>query len=186
MYQYYFKIKKNDVEFEFSTDDLKVFDEKAKFWIEKIFCAQEENYDKDQVLKEQITNKKQKKDNTNFEQILQDAISNPKTEIKEKNDKENYSNFKTFFDTVKPESQVENLLAVVFFLKKQKHISDFSLKQINHELFPVTQTLIDQNVIAKALEEGYIETNETAGQKGLKTYSLSASGSLYFEKKFIE
>ena len=33
MYNYYFKIKKNELEFEFSTDNLDVFNEKSAYYL---------------------------------------------------------------------------------------------------------------------------------------------------------
>ena len=75
MYNYYFKIKKNDLEFEFSTDNLDIFNEKSAYYLKKIFEQNEVN--NKTPLDEEKIEVENKSIETSFEKKLEEAMENP-------------------------------------------------------------------------------------------------------------
>ena len=152
MHEYYFKIRKGDIEFECSTTDKITFEQKLSDWINGLvngkniqtpadIASEEENIETSQTNVEQpqrsgfidvknltsinqmttppfeIKNSKTIEElstTDDFENILQDSITNPKTEVIEK--KEPISDFEQFLTTYNPETQLDYLFITALFI----------------------------------------------------------------------
>lgn len=179
MYNYYFKIKKNDLEFEFSTDNLDIFNEKSAYYLKKIFEQNEVN--NKTPLDEEKIEVENKSIETNFEKKLEEAMKNPKTQIIEKQFE--LDAFKTFYFEKNPQSNLKRFILCAFYLQTIENYNSFTLKQINNKIYPITKFPIDHPILEEAMASGYIKLDENENVNSLKHYILTKEGIDYYESK---
>ena len=223
MYEYYFKIKKGDIEFECSTSDKQTFEEQLSDWINGVvkgeYVAPPEQQTEN--ITENITeNKAEPKDisedkpqrsgfidvknlvsvndmsllNTNtinfyeekqelpvqnFEQVLEESINNPKTEVVEKTD--NVSDFYTYLYSYNPQSSLDYLIITAMYILNKENKELFSIKQINAKLVPLNNEPITHAVIEEAINQNLIKiVPDLTGTSEFTEYTLTQDGEGYF------
>lgn len=177
MHEYYFKIKKGDIEFEFSTSDKIAFEEQLSDWIKGVTNSQSpifempilENEDKparmgfievkelvkiNDIQSPSILVEEETQTFENFENILEESMENPKVEVVEK--VEIITPFQAYLSAFAPQNQTDFLILTAKFLSDNESSHNFSLKQLNAKLVPATGNPIDHSVINDAIEEGLI------------------------------
>lgn len=182
MYNYYFKIKKNELEFEFSTDNLEVFNEKSLYYLKKIFEQKEEN--NKSIQDEENSNLKNELADASFEKKLEEAMENPKTQVIEKKFEEDA--FKTFYFEKKPKSNLKRFILCAFYLQTIENLKSFTLKQINGKIYPITKFPIDHPILEEAMANGYIKLDENENINSLKHYILTQEGIDYYENELSD
>jgi len=160
MHEYYFKIKKGDLEFEFSTTDKFTFEEKLSDWINGIVHgayieppqhdnAQEpvqrsgfidvKNLSSINDLTTPVFDSAQKAnivEEVNFERALEESMQNPKTEVVEKVD--TASDFEGYLHSYNPQNSIDNLVVTALYIlnieNKERFllIKDIYLKNCNN------------------------------------------------------
>ena len=185
VYNYYFKIKKNELEFEFSTDNLEVFNEKASYYLKRIFEKNEINIEEDAASNLSLSddNCSQNKQTSSFEDKLNEALENPKTKVIEKQFEEDA--FKTFYFEKNPLTNLNRFILCAFYLQTIENLKSFTLKQINNKLYPITNFPIDHPILEEAMAKGYIKLDENENINSLKHYILTKEGVNYYENNLI-
>lgn len=217
MHEYYFKIRKGDIEFECSTTDKITFEQQLSDWINGLVngknihapidkVLEEENIEISQTNTEQpqrsgfidvknltsinqmttppfeIKNSKTIEElstTDDFENILQDSITNPKTEVIEK--KEPISDFEQFLTTYNPETQLDYLLITALFIMNKENQERFTIKQLNSKIVPLSGKPIDHAMIQEAIDENYIRVvPDLTGTSEFTEYTLTENGENYF------
>ncbi len=210
MHKYYFKIKKGDTEFEFSTSDQAVFDEQLSYWSEKMTTlsefseadasefnpvAQEIETEnpaprkdfidiEDRVSINEIQNPITKNIKTFepekvFDNILSDSMKSPKTNVIEQT--EVISPFKTFLSVFNPQEPLDYLILAAKYLSDNENVLNFSLKQVNSKIVPITKKPIGHKVIDEALKDRLIMVVPDYTNIGEVTeYTLTQAGEGYF------
>lgn len=202
MYNYYFKIKKNNIEFEFSTDNLEDFDLKVLNWVNNICNTKKDNEGNLQHqnfidLKSNFSLTSQTKthnifpqesineSNINFEEVLNESIQNPKTKIKEvQADK---AAFIQFLSSKHPKNTIDYLVLTAYYFKYILDTSNFSIKMINGKIFPITNEIVDHLIINQALNLNLIEAinqSDTTNNNIVTMYTITKSGENLFENDF--
>lgn len=182
MYNYYFKIKKNELEFEFSTDNLEIFNKKSSYYLKKIFEQKEENVKK--ISYEEKNDVETQIFQTSFEEKLEEAMENPKTQVIEKKFEEDA--FKTFYFEKKPKSNLKRFILCAFYLQTIENLKSFTLKQINNKIYPITKFPIDHPILEEAMANGYIKLDENENINSLKHYILTQEGIDYYENELSD
>ena len=185
MFNYYFKIKKNELEFEFSTDNLEVFNEKSSYYLKKIFEENEISKEDDDNLNLPLCddNCSQNIKTPSFEDKLNEAIENPKTKVIEKQFEEDA--FKTFYFDKNPRTNLNRFILCAFYLQTIENLKSFTLKQINNKLYSITGFPIDHPILEEAMAKGYIKLDESENINSLKHYLLTKEGVNYYENNLI-
>lgn len=217
MHEYYFKIRKGDIEFECSTTDKITFEQQLSDWINGLVNGTNLQAPEDEFLDEKSeenlqTNEEQPKRSgfidiknltsinkittppfeirddkaiedlsttTDFEDVLQDSISNPKTEVIEK--KEPLSEFEEFLSTYNPETQIDYLLITALFIMNKENMERFTIKQLNAKIVPLSGQPIDHAMIQEAIDENYIRVvPDLTGTSEFTEYTLTENGENYF------
>ena len=179
MYNYYFKIKKNELEFEFSTDNLEIFNEKSSYYLEKIFEQKEENIKK--IPYEEKNDINTQFSQVSFEKKLEEAMENPKTNVIEKQFETDA--FKTFYFEKNPQSNLKRFILCAFYLQTIENLKSFTLKQINNKIYPITNFPIDHPILEEAMACGYIKLDEDESINSPKHYILTQEGIDYYENE---
>lgn len=200
MHKYYFKIKKNDTELEFSTDSLEDFDKKVLLWVENICQAKkneivtpDDNIQKPKRMdfieirdlvkineinkveneKEQETDKK-----IDFEQILEKSINNPKIDLEVKHEE---SELEKLIKTKNIKNSQDNLIITAFYMLHFKNILRFSIKQVNRRLVPINEEPVTHKIIQEAINNKFIElVPDFTGLGDTTEYSLTQRGEEYY------
>ena len=214
MHEYYFKIRKGDIEFECSTTDKTTFEQQLSDWINGLvngtnLPAPPDNVDKNEIIPKDETQVQRsgfidvknltsinkittppfdvnayKTDDDfstheNFEEILQNSISNPKTEVIEK--KEPLSDFEEYMSNYTPESQLDYLLITALFIINKENMERFTIKQLNAKIVPLSGKPIDHAMIQEAIDENYIRIiPDLTGTSEVTEYTLTEYGENYF------
>lgn len=216
MHEYYFKIKKGEIEFECSTTDKFLFEEKLLDWIDRINKSEtlqsfeQETKQKDLVIDEEIKEKpqrsgfidvksqvsineisnptygmttfnenKQISEYTDFEQVLEESIQNPKIEVIEK--VEQLSNFKEYLHTHEPENNIDKLIITAKYILNIENKDSFSIKQLNAKIVPVTGSPIDHSMIEEAINQNLVRIYpDLTGTAEYTEYTLTEEGEGYF------
>ena len=201
MHKYYFKIRKNDTELEFSTDDLMDFDTKVSEWVEEICstCDEVSNeiLDKDEKIlpknslkrKGFIDLKKLVKvrsiapqeniEPPKFEEVLEDSITKPKLDLDSvtKNENELYN----LIEEKKPDSSLKLLIMTAFYMLHLENMERFTIKQLNSRLVPLNQSPITHSDIDEAIMEDLIEIiPDLTGLGDVTEYNLTQKGEEYY------
>lgn len=179
MYNYYFKIKKDELEFEFSTDNLEVFNEKSAYYLKKIFEQNAQN-NQNTLVDEKIEVENDMSE-PSFEKKLNDAMENPKTQVIEKQFEQDA--FKTFYFEKNPQSNLKRFILCAFYLQTIEKYNSFTLKQINNKIYPITKFPIDHPILEEVMAYGYIKLDENENVNSLKHYILTKEGIDYYESE---
>lgn len=195
MHNYYFKLRKNDTEFEFSTDNLEEFDKKVYDWVQS-FCNSDSIKEKSQNTPEakrmdfidirnlvrinDITgDNKPKVEEDDFETILENASSNPKLNLDKDLSTKNEL-FKLITDK-NFQTQLDYLIMTAFYMLHFENITRFTIKQINARLVPINIEPINHSTIHQAVLDGYVEiVPDLTGLGDFMEYTLSTKGEDYY------
>ncbi len=195
MHNYYFKIRKKDTEFEFSTDNLEDFDKKVYDWV-KTFCTpsspkkEPENTSvaermdfidiRNLVKINDFTGEiKQEPQNEDFEAVLEKASESPKLNL----DRElaRQSELFKFITDKNIQTQLDFLIMTAFYMMHFEGITRFTIKQINSRLVPLNIAPITHGTIHQAVLDGYVEiVPDLTGLGDVMEYSLSQKGEDYY------
>lgn len=196
MHKYYFKIRKGELEFEFSTTEKIAFEEQLSDWIKGAMDSQsplteipveESNKPerkgfievKEMVKINDLNAPDKDMPEEDFENILEDAIENPKVEVEEKT--EITSPFLAYLSVFSPKNPTDYLVLTAKYLSENEDLHRFSLKQLNAKLVPATQSPITHNTVQEALENGLITiVPNYTNVADVTEYSLTQSGEGYF------
>lgn len=216
MHEYYFKIKKCDIEFECSTTDKFLFEEKLSDWINRINNIETiQNFEqetksneiiinteieempqrsgfidvKSQVSINEISNptfgmttfneNKQKNEYTDFEQVLEESIQNPKTKVVEKI--ESLDDFENYLKSYNPENDTDKLMITAKYILNVENQNCFSIKQLNSKLVPLTGSPIDHSMIEEAINQNLVRIYpDLTGTAEYTEYTLTEEGEGYF------
>lgn len=203
MHKYYFKLKKNNTELEFSTDNLEDFDKKVLQWVEST-CQPKKTDDNisspsdnpkrkrmdfieirdlvkiNEINKSNIEEQSEnEKTEVNFEDVLEESINNPKIDLdviqKQENELEQLINSK------KPKNSQDYLIIVSFYMLHVENIIRFSIKQINRKLVPLNKEPITHKTIQEAIDNGFVELiPDFTGIGDITEYSLTQRGEEYY------
>lgn len=198
MYKYYFKIKKNDTELEFSTNELEDFDKKVSTWVNNI-CApisiSENFYPNDENNSERmdfIDIKKLVKLNDvaennegekppEFSELLESSIKNPKIDLPENNiyDKE----LSRLLELKNPTDLIDYIVICAYYMLNHEKIINFTLKQLNSRLIPLGQTAVNHKMIDNVIKRGYVKIiPDLTGHSTVTEYTLVKQGEEYYSK----
>jgi len=89
-------------------------------------------------------------------------------------------NFDDFYARVKVKTPLDTLISVAFYLKNNKNIHNFALKDINREVFHITGQVIDHAVVNEAVGKSMLVPflSDEATE-----YALTFIGEEYFENE---
>lgn len=194
MHEYGFKIKKGDLEFEFSTTDKNAFEEQLSDWIRGVMKSEspiveapvnEENIPQrkgfievKELVKINEIQSPEPKMEENFEEILEESIQNPKTEVIEKT--EVMTPFKAYLSAFLPKNSTDYLVLTAKFLADNENVHNFSIKQLNAKLVPAIGKPIDHNDVHEAIEAGVLaEVPNYTDVSDVKEYTLTEAGENY-------
>lgn len=198
MHKYYFKIKKNDTELEFSTDNLEDFDKKVLQWVENI-CQAEKNeiYSDDNIQKPKRMdfievrdlvkineiNKEEKQENDkkiDFEEILEKSINNPKIDLDVKKEE---TDFEKLIKSKNAKNSQDHLIVTAFYMLHIENILRFSIKQLNRRLVPINKEPVTHKTIQEAISNKFIElVPDFTGLGDTTEYSLTQKGEEYYNE----
>lgn len=205
MHEYYFKIRKGDIEFEFSTTDKTTFEQQLADWINGLVNGKhlaapgDENDKPSSSQRDGFINvkalssindmtvpsfdfsdtKDERIAEVNFERALEESIQNPKTEVVEKND--DGSHFLQYLNTYNPQSDLDRLIVAGMYILNTEHKETFSIKQINAKLVPSTGSAVDHSVIDEAIRQNLIKiVPDLTGTGEYTEYTLTQEGENYF------
>lgn len=191
MHNYYFKIRKNDTEIEFSTNNLEDFDKKVLAWTEKI-CSEQSDIDNPNKKKRMdfieirnlvkindIGSAPEKPVVKEFEEVLETAVMNPKLELDKKLAAQN-----ELFELIAGKNintQFDYLIMAAFYMLHFENLQRFTIKQINSRLVPLKIEPITHKVIQGAVLEEYIEiVPDLTGLGDVMEYALTQKGEEYY------
>ena len=195
MHEYYFKIRKNDIEFEFSTDDKQAYEEEMYNWV-RGFTSQKEQ---EKVSRPDLSAKRSgfiddirnmvrineikipdaKTSTENFDTLLEETMAQPKTEVVEKT--QNTSSFEEYVQSFHPSEQMDYLMITGKYIMDIENNERFSIKQLNSKLVPLTGIPVDHTIIKQAMEEDLIRIiPDLTGMSDVTEYSLTDKGEGYF------
>ena len=195
MYEYGFKIKKGDLEFEFSTTDKTAFEEQLSDWIRGVMKSESPIVETPVIAKEDVPQRKgfiEVKElvkinelqssapsiQEEFEEILEESMENPKTEVIEKT--EVMTPFKAYLSAFLPKHSTDYLVLTAKFLADNENLHNFSLKQLNAKLVPAIGMPIDHNAVNEAIEAGVLaEVPNYTDVSDVKEYTLTEAGENY-------
>lgn len=196
MHKYYFKIKKNNTELEFSTDNLEDFDTKVLQWVDNICQPQkvEDSPEKtlkrmdfieirdlvkiNQINKPEETTEEETKE-VKFEEILEESIKHPKINLDAIQREEN--EFERLLNSKNPKNSLDYLIITSFYMFHIENIVRFSIKQVNRRLVPLNKEPITHKVLQEAIDNGFIELiMDFTGMGDTTEYSLTQRGEEYY------
>lgn len=208
MHEYYFKIKKGDLEFEFSTTDKFTFEEKLSDWIngivrgEYVSHPEPESEEKAEGSENpqrsgfidvknlssinEITAPKFGNEilpdvpvDMDFEQALEESIQNPKTEVVEK--VEVLSDFEGYMNSYNPQSPIDILIVTAMYVMNIENQERFTIKQLNAKLVPLTGKPVDHGMIEEAIAQNLVKiVPDLTGTSEFTEYTLTGEGEGYF------
>lgn len=114
-----------------------------------------------------------------FDSILENSLSNPKTELTFKPNpsikKDNA--FLNYISTRKIERKIDYLLLTAYYFTQYEQKPRFTLKQLNAKLMQNIAVIIDHSVLQEAINRDYIEClPDLTGLIGTSEYRLTAYG----------
>ena len=114
----------------------------------------------------------------NFEEILEESIQNPKTEVIEKT--EVMTPFKAYLSAFLPKNSTDYLVLTAKFLADNENVHNFSIKQLNAKLVPAIGKPIDHNDVHEAIEASVLaEVPNYTDVSDVKEYTLTEAGENY-------
>ena len=114
-----------------------------------------------------------------FDSILEDSLSNPKTELSFKSSptikKDNA--FLNYIGTRKVERKMDYLLLTAYYFTQYEQKPRFTLKQLNAKLMQNIAVILDHSVLQEAIQRDYIEClPDLTGLIGASEYRLTSYG----------
>lgn len=193
MHEYYFKIKKGTLEFEFSTSDKEAFETQLSDWIGGITGShspvQNQPINETKLerkgfiqIKELVKiNELQSptpKVEPEFEKVLEDSLENPKIEVEEK--VEITSPFQAYLSVFETENLIDLLMLTAKYIWENENTEKFTIKQINAKLVPAKGIAINHFTMQEAIEKGLIKVvpNYT-NVADITEYTLTEDGERY-------
>lgn len=194
MHEYGFKIKRGNLEFEFSTTDKIAFEEQLSDWIRGVMKSESPIIDAPVVednqpqrkgfieVKELVKISELQSQpeivSEDFEEILEETLENPKTEVIEKT--EVLTPFKAYLSAFLPKNSTDYIVLTAKYLADNENIRNFSIKQLNAKLVPSIGIPVDHNAINEAIASGVIvEVPNYTDVSDVKEYALTESGENY-------
>ncbi len=193
MHEYYFKIKKGTLEFEFSTSDKEAFETQLADWIGGITGShspvQEQSVNETKLerkgfiqIKELVKiNELQSptpKEEPEFEKVLEESLENPKTEVEEK--VEITSPFQAYLSVFETNNPLELLMLTAKYIWENENAEKFTIKQINAKLVPAKGLAINHLNIQEALEKELIKiVPNYTNIADVTEYTLTENGERY-------
>lgn len=128
---------------------------------------------------ETIADKINKQSSGVFDNILENSLNNPKTELTFKPSpsikKDNA--FLNYLNTRKIERKIDYLLLTAYYFTQYEQLPRFTLKQLNAKLMQNIAVIIDHSVLQEAINRDYIEClPDLTGLVGASEYRLTAYG----------
>ncbi len=114
-----------------------------------------------------------------FDNILENSLNNPKTELTFKTSpsikKDNA--FLNYISTRKIERKIDYLLLTAYYFTQYEQKPRFTLKQLNAKLMQNIAVILDHGVLQEAINRDYIEClPDLTGLVGASEYRLTAYG----------
>lgn len=114
-----------------------------------------------------------------FDNILENSLNNPKTELTFKTSptikKDNA--FLNYISTRKIERKIDYLLLTAYYFTQYEQKPRFTLKQLNAKLMQNIAVILDHSVLQEAINRDYIEClPDLTGLVGASEYRLTAYG----------
>lgn len=195
MHDYYFKIKRKDIEFEFSTNDKQAYEDELYNWVrgftpgntpEKVTHPEIEakrsgfiDNIRNMVSINEIRTPDAKTAAESFDALLEETIAQPKTEVVEK--AQNISGFADYVQSFNPADDMDYLMITGKYIMDIENKERFSIKQLNAKLVPLTGVPLDHAIINQAKEEDLIQiVPDLTGIGEVTEYSLTEKGEGYF------
>ena len=207
MHEYYFKIRKGDIEFEFSTTDKFTFEQQLGDWINGLVNGTPLKQPKEtpqsepepQAQRSGFINIKAlasindlsaptfdfsdtKEDlvaEVDFERALEESIQNPKTEVVEKVD--TGADFEQYLSTYNPQNDIDRLIVAGMYILNIENKEMFTIKELNAKLVPATGSAVDHAVIDEAIKQNLVRIVPDLTQTSEYTqYTLTDEGENYF------
>lgn len=114
-----------------------------------------------------------------FDNILENSINNPKTELNFKTSPsiKKDSAFLNYINTRKIEKRIDYLLLTAYYFTQYEQKPRFTLKQLNAKLMQNIAVILDHSVLQEAINRDYIEClPDLTGLVGASEYRLTAYG----------
>ena len=207
MHEYYFKIRKGDIEFEFSTTDKFTFEQQLGDWINGLVNGTPLKQPKEtpqsepepQAQRSGFINVKAlasindmsaptfdfsdtKEDpvaEVDFERALEESIQNPKTEVVEKVD--TGADFEQYLSTYNPQNDIDRLIVAGMYILNIENKEMFTIKELNAKLVPATGSAVDHATIDEAIKQNLVRIVPDLTQTSEYTqYTLTDEGENYF------
>lgn len=193
MHDYYFKIKKGDLVFAFSTSDKEAFEEKLSDWMQGVTNSKSPIFDVQpdedasrrkgfievkELVKINELQPEPEKNEINFDEVLEESLQNPKIEVEEKI--EITTPFQAFLSVFQARNPMDYLMLTTKYLWENENADRFSIKQINAKLVPATGLSVDHATIQEAIGKELIKVvpNYT-NIADVTEYTLTESGENY-------
>ena len=187
MHEYYFKIKKGDIEFECSTTDKLTFEQKLSDWINGLVQGKElpAPETKEEVNNNNTEEKPQRSgfidvkslasineiqtpnfnigdenNQTNTEQInFEDALNDSIQNPKTEvvEKKDITSEFEEFTKSYNPETQIDYLIITALYILNVESQERFTIKQLNSKLVPLNGKPVDHALIEEAINQDLLK-----------------------------
>ena len=207
MHEYYFKIRKGDIEFEFSTTDKFTFEQQLGDWVNGLVNGTPLKQPKETPQSEPEPQAKRsgfinikalasindmsaptfdfsdtKEDlvaEVDFERALEESIQNPKTEVVEKVD--TGADFEQYLSTYNPQNDIDRLIVAGMYILNIENKEMFTIKELNAKLVPATGSAVDHAVIDEAIKQNLVRIVPDLTQTSEYTqYTLTDEGENYF------
>lgn len=128
---------------------------------------------------ETLASKINKQSNGVFDELLENSLNNPKTELTFKSSpsikKDNA--FLNYLSARKIERKIDYLLLTAYYFTQYEQLPRFTLKQLNAKLMQNVAVIIDHAVLQEAINRDYIEClPDLTGLVGASEYRLTAYG----------
>lgn len=117
--------------------------------------------------------------NAVFDDILENSLNNPKTELTFKTSPsiQKDSAFLNYMSSRKINKKIDYLLLTAYYFTQYEQRSRFTLKQLNAKLMQNIAVIIDHSVLQEAINREYIEClPDLTGLVGASEYRLTAYG----------
>ncbi len=210
MHEYYFKIRKDDIEFEFSTTDKTAFEQQLADWINGLVNgAHVKEPQSSEIF--QSKEAEQSAPRSGFKEIKALASINSMTapsfdfsDTKEERVAEvNFeraleesmqhpktevvekqdtgTDFLEFYNRYNPQNDIDKLVVAGLYILNIEHEERFTIKQINAKLVPSTGSAIDHSTVDEAIKQNLLRIVPDLTETNEYTeYTLTDEGENYF------
>ena len=126
-----------------------------------------------------MINKEEKKIGGVFDNILENSLNNPATELTFKSSPsiKKDSAFLNYISSRKVERKIDYLLLTAYYFTQYEQKPRFTLKQLNAKLMQNIAVILDHSVLQEAINRDYIEClPDLTGLVGASEYRLTSYG----------